>query len=43
MYKKALVDQNFGYGSTIAIYIVVFGVVLSLLANRLLKREEITY
>lgn len=43
MYKKALVDQNFGYGSTIAIYIVVFGVLLSLLANRLLKREEITY
>lgn len=43
MYKKALVDQNFGYGSTIAIYIVVFGVVLSLLANRILKREEITY
>ncbi|WP_214627248.1 carbohydrate ABC transporter permease [Paenibacillus agaridevorans] len=43
MYKKALVDQNFGYGSTIAIYIVVFGVLLSLLANRLLKRDEITY
>lgn len=43
MYKKALVDQNFGYGSTIAIYIVVFGVLLSLLANRLLKSEEITY
>ncbi|MEK3883692.1 sugar ABC transporter permease [Paenibacillus sp. PL2-23] len=43
MYKKALVDQNFGYGSTIAIYIVVFGVLLSLLANRLLKRDEISY
>ncbi|MDQ6421002.1 sugar ABC transporter permease [Paenibacillus sp. LHD-117] len=43
MYKKALVDQNFGYGSTIAIYIVVFGVLLSLLANRLMKRDEITY
>ncbi|WP_168121366.1 sugar ABC transporter permease [Paenibacillus sp. HB172176] len=43
MYKRALVDQNFGYGSTIAIYIVVFGVLLSLLANRVLKREEITY
>jgi len=43
MYKKAMVDQNFGYGSTIAIYIVIFGVVLSLLANRLLKRDEITY
>jgi ABC-type sugar transport systems, permease components len=43
MYKKAIVDQNFGYGSTIAIYIVVFGVLLSILANRLLKREEITY
>ncbi|WP_259391616.1 carbohydrate ABC transporter permease [Paenibacillus sp. 1011MAR3C5] len=43
MYKKAMVDQNFGYGSTIAIYIVVFGVLLSLLANRLMKRDEITY
>ncbi|MFD0957829.1 carbohydrate ABC transporter permease [Paenibacillus chungangensis] len=43
MYKKAIVDQNFGYGSTIAIYIVVFGVLLALLANRLMKREEITY
>nr|WP_249529832.1 sugar ABC transporter permease [Paenibacillus brevis] len=43
MYKKAMVDQNFGYGSAIAIYMVVFGVLLSLLANRLLKRDEITY
>lgn len=43
MYKKAMVDQNFGYGSTIAIYMVVLGVLLALLANRLLKSEEITY
>ncbi|GAB6930222.1 sugar ABC transporter permease [Paenibacillus sp. JCM 10914] len=43
MYKKAMVDQNFGYGSTVAIYMVVFGVVLALIANRLLKRDEITY
>jgi len=43
MYKKALVDQNFGYGSAVAIYMVVFGVLLALLANRLLKRDEITY
>ena len=43
MYKKAMVDQNFGYGSTVAIYMVVFGVALAMLANRLLKREEITY
>ncbi|WP_235440443.1 carbohydrate ABC transporter permease [Paenibacillus sp. DMB20] len=43
MYKKAMVDQNFGYGSTVAIYMVVFGVVLAMLANRLLKRDEITY
>lgn len=43
MYKKAMVDQNFGYGSTVAIYMVVFGVLLALLANRLLKSEEITY
>ncbi len=43
MYKKAMVDQNFGYGSAIAIYMVVFGVLLALVANRLMKREEITY
>ena len=43
MYKKAMVDQNFGYGSTVAIYMVIFGVLLAMLANRLLKREEITY
>ncbi|MBJ6360331.1 carbohydrate ABC transporter permease [Paenibacillus sp. GCM10012307] len=43
MYKKAIVDQNFGYGSTVAIYMVVFGVLLALLANRLLKSEEFTY
>ncbi|WP_410768918.1 carbohydrate ABC transporter permease [Fontibacillus sp. BL9] len=43
MYKKAMVDQNFGYGSAVAIYMVVFGVLLALLANRLMKREEITY
>lgn len=43
MYKKAMVDQNFGYGSTVAIYMVVFGVALAMLANRLMKREEITY
>ncbi|MFD2380918.1 carbohydrate ABC transporter permease [Paenibacillus xanthanilyticus] len=43
MYKKAMVDLNFGYGSTIAVYIVVFGVVLSLITNRLLKKEDITY
>ncbi len=29
IYKKALVNQNFGYGSTIAIYMVVLGVVLA--------------
>lgn len=43
MYDRAIVDQNFGYGSTVAVYIVLFGVLLSLLANRILKREEITY
>ncbi|KOP68736.1 ABC transporter permease [Bacillus sp. FJAT-18019] len=43
MYKKAMVDQNFGYGSTVAIFMVVFGVLLAMFANRLLKKEEITY
>lgn len=43
MYKKAIVDLNFGYGSAIAVYIVVFGVLLSVITNRLLKKEEVTY
>lgn len=43
MYETTFTKQAVGYGSTIAVYIVVLGVTLSLLTNRLLKREEVTY
>lgn len=43
MYQKTFTDNRFGYGSTIAVLIVVLGVVISLLLDKLLKREEITY
>jgi raffinose/stachyose/melibiose transport system permease protein len=43
MFRKTFTDQAVGYGSTIAMFIVVLGLVLSLILNRILKREEITY
>ncbi len=43
MYKATFVMENIGYGASIGIYIVILGVGLSLLINRLLKRDEITY
>ncbi|GAA0356501.1 carbohydrate ABC transporter permease [Bacillus horti] len=43
MYRKAITDQAFGYGATIAVYIVILGVALALITNRLLKREQVTY
>jgi raffinose/stachyose/melibiose transport system permease protein len=43
MYRKTFTDQAIGYGSTIAMFIVVLGLVLSLILNRALKREEFTY
>ncbi len=43
MYQKTFVDYRYGYGSTIAILIVVLGLVISYLVNRHLRREEVTY
>jgi raffinose/stachyose/melibiose transport system permease protein len=43
MYTQAFTNQQFGYGSTIAVYIVILGVTLALVTNRLLKKEEVTY
>ncbi|MBA4492866.1 carbohydrate ABC transporter permease [Paenactinomyces guangxiensis] len=43
MYMKTFTSSAWGYGSTIAVFIVLLGVVLSFIANRLLKKEEITY
>lgn len=43
MYKVTFDGQQFGYGSAIAVWIVLLGMLLSFFSNRLLKREEITY
>lgn len=43
MYSQTFTAQSPGYGSTIAVLIVVLGVGLSLITNRFLKQEEITY
>ncbi len=43
LYQQAFVFNNQGYGSTIAVAIIVLGLVIYLLSNRLTKRETITY
>lgn len=43
MYKVTFDGQQFGYGSAIAVWIVLLGMLLSFFFNHLLKREEITY
>lgn len=43
MYQQTFTAQAVGYGSTIAVVIVILGVGLSMLANYLLKHDEITY
>lgn len=43
MYQQTFTSQLVGYGSTIAVLIVVLGVGLSLLTNKFLKGENITY
>ncbi|MFC4619331.1 carbohydrate ABC transporter permease [Camelliibacillus cellulosilyticus] len=43
MYEQTFTAQSVGYGSTIAVLIVILGVALSMVTNRLLRKEEITY
>ncbi|WP_025025878.1 carbohydrate ABC transporter permease [Caldalkalibacillus mannanilyticus] len=43
MYRATFVSENIGYGAAIGVYIVIFGVALAMLTNRLLKRENVTY
>jgi len=43
MYRATFVMENIGYGAAIGIYIVVLGIGLAMITNRLLKREEVTY
>lgn len=42
MYRKTFTDQVFSYGATISVLIIVLGVLLSIVANKLLKRESVT-
>ncbi|MBP1914442.1 carbohydrate ABC transporter permease [Lederbergia galactosidilytica] len=43
MYQKAFEDSNVGYGATLAVLMVVIGVSLAFITNKLLKSEEVTY
>lgn len=43
MYQQTFSAGSPGYGSTIAVWIVMIGVAVSLITNRLLKQEDITY
>jgi raffinose/stachyose/melibiose transport system permease protein len=43
MYQKAFTDEVFGYGATIAVVIVILGLSMSLVINKLFKKEDITY
>lgn len=43
MYQKAFEDTAMGYGATIAVLIVILGLSLAFIMNKLLKRDEVTY
>lgn len=43
MYQKTFVDNVYGYGASIAVFIVVLGLSLSVVVNTILKKEDLTY
>lgn len=43
LYNIAFTGQNQGYASAIGTLIIILGVILSLIANRILRRERVTY
>ncbi|UOE93773.1 sugar ABC transporter permease [Alkalihalobacillus sp. LMS39] len=43
MYQKAFTDSAIGYGATLAVLIVMLGLLLAFLTNKLLKKDEVTY
>lgn len=43
MYTQTFVANDPGYGTTVAVLIVVLGIVISMITNRYMKQEEITY
>ncbi|SHN34773.1 carbohydrate ABC transporter permease [Gracilibacillus kekensis] len=43
MYQKAFGDTAMGYGATLAVLIVILGLTLAFITNKLLQKEEVTY
>jgi len=43
MYQKTFIDEAFGYGAAISVLIVVIGLVVSFVVNRVFRKEEFTY
>jgi raffinose/stachyose/melibiose transport system permease protein len=43
MYQMTFISQNVGYGASIAVLIVIFGLLVSFLVNKLFKHEKIIY
>lgn len=43
MYRKTFTDQTFSYGATISVLIIALGLLLSLVANRILKKESVNF
>ena len=41
MYKKAFTSRDYGYGSALAVVIVILSIVAVLLISRYMEREEI--
>ncbi len=43
MYQKTFTDEVFGYGATISVLIVVIGLSLSLIVNKIFKKDDLMY
>lgn len=43
MYNTSFANGSFGYGSAIATFIFVFGIVLTIITNKLMKKDTIEY
>lgn len=43
MYQKTFIDEAYGYGAAISVLIVIIGLAVSFVVNRVLKKEDFTY
>lgn len=43
MYQKTFTDEVFGYGATISVLIVFIGLTLSLIVNKVFKKDDLMY